>query len=612
MSKKKHTRKTPRSSSQRTRAPQKQSQQKAISLPELRQIIKKSKSAALTTEEASKLEQVSETLAVMTYELEQKGASVRRLRKLLFGPGTEKLRTIFPEKQSTDASDTQDAHQSDEQSTDTSGTKDAHKSDDQRTNQSDKKDSAASAPSSSSAGGDDDAADASGATDAAEKKPRAKGHGRNGAQAYTGAEKKTIRHDTLRAKDTCPECEQGKLYEQKKPAVMVRVTGMAPLHATVYEMERLRCNLCGTVFTAEAPADVGTKKYDESAIIMIALLKYGCGFPFYRLERLEGDLGIPLPSSTQWDILLDLAIRFGPVYKELIRQAASGDVFYNDDTPMRILNLTSPPLVGKNGEPRKGVSTSGIVSTKAGLKIALFFTGRTHAGENLATVISKRSEELSVPIQMCDGLSVNTPGAFKTVMGNCNAHARRKFVEVADLYKQETLYVLRIFAQVYKNEAETKKQELSPESRLSYHVTHSKPLLDELFQWCEEQFQKKTIEPQSSLGRAFSYMMKRWDKLTLFLRVPGTPLDNNMCERVLKKAILHRKNALFFKTEEGANIGDMFMSFIHTCEFGGINPFDYMMALATHPAQIETHPELWMPWNYKHTLENLAQQNSTE
>jgi transposase len=61
-------------------------------------------------------------------------------------------------------------------------------------------------------------------------------------------------------------------------------------------------------------------------------------------------------------------------------------------------------------------------------------------------------------------------------------------------------------------------------------------------------------------------MLKHWEKLTLFLRHPGPPLDNNICERALKKAILHRKNALFYKTVNGAHVGDVFMSLIYTCE----------------------------------------------
>lgn len=76
-----------------------------------------------------------------------------------------------------------------------------------------------------------------------------------------------------------------------------------------------------------------------------------------------------------------------------------------------------------------------------------------------------------------------------------------------------------------------------------------------------------------------------------------------MCERALKKAILHRKNSLFYKTENGARVGDLFMSLIHTCELSGANPFDYLTQLQRHAGELARMPSEWMPWNYPATLE---------
>ena len=92
------------------------------------------------------------------------------------------------------------------------------------------------------------------------------------------------------------------MYRQKEPKTLVRFVGQAPLEATVFEMERLRCNACGQVFTAEEPATAGPEKYDATAVAMIALMKYGTGVPFHRLERLERQLGMPLPAATQWEL----------------------------------------------------------------------------------------------------------------------------------------------------------------------------------------------------------------------------------------------------------------------------------------------------------------------
>jgi transposase len=192
------------------------------------------------------------------------------------------------------------------------------------------------------------------------------------------------------------------VYGQKEPKVLVRIIGQAPLAATVYSLERLRCGACGQVFTAQEPEGVGPEKYDETAAAMIAQLKYGTGTPFYRLEQLEGQLGIPLPAATQWEIVEEEAQVIKPARDELIRQAAQGTVVHNDDTGMRVLMLKRDP-----SDERTGVFTSGIVSVDQGRKIALYFTGGRHAGENLAEVLKQRSAELPNPIQMCDALSRN-------------------------------------------------------------------------------------------------------------------------------------------------------------------------------------------------------------
>ena len=192
------------------------------------------------------------------------------------------------------------------------------------------------------------------------------GHGRNGASSYTGAKKVAVPHPELHAGDSCPGCEKGKVYPQKEPRTLVRIVGQAPLAATVYEMDRLRCNLCGEVFNAPEPEGVGTEKYDETTAAMIALLKYGSGMPFYRLEKLEHLLGIPLPASTQWEIVEEAAEVIKAARDELIRQAAQGEVLHNDDTSMRVLRLAREP-----SDERTGVFTSGIVSTMQGQKIAL-------------------------------------------------------------------------------------------------------------------------------------------------------------------------------------------------------------------------------------------------
>ena len=501
----------------------------------------------------------------VTQLIDQKSTSIARLRKLLFGAETEKTAAV-----------TGRAAES-------------------------------TAPGGPAAGGRDDAA-------AAKTRDKPKGHGRNGAEDYPGAKRVEVSHEALNAGDPCPSCDRGTLYGQPQGGVALRFTGQSPLQVTIYELEKLRCGLCGEVFTANLPEAAGLDKYDPTVAGMIAVLKYGNGLPFNRLAGLQENLGMPLPSSTQWDIVAEASSLIQPAYDELIRQAAQGHVLHNDDTTVKILELmgerakaaAASSQAASDQPERTGLFTTGVVATSEGRRIALFFSGRKHAGENLRDVLLHRATDLPPPIQMCDALSRNRPPELETILANCLAHARRQFVDVNEHFPTECRHVLEALQVVYHNDQLAREQQMTAEERLQFHQQASGPTMAGLREWLKRQSEQKLVEPNSGLGTAINYLRKHWEKLTLFLRVAGAPLDNNICERALKKAILHRKNALFFKTKHGAAVGDLYLSLIHTCELNGGNPFEYLTALQRHAAAVTAAPREWMPWNYRERLAHLA------
>ena len=437
-------------------------------------------------------------------------------------------------------------------------------------------------------------------------KKKSKGHGRNGADKYIGAEIVKSSHGTLKHCEPCPICEDGRLYRQSVPGGVVRIKGAAPLQATVYEQEKLRCNICGKVFTAALPSEAGSAKYDETASAMLGVLRYGSGLPFYRTAKLQTALGVHLAASTQWDVIEKMADRVHPIYPELIRQAAQGNVIHNDDTNMKVQELIAENKDKTHHSSRTGVFTTGILSIVDGRKIALFFTGRNHAGENMAKVLAERRNGLDPPIQMCDALARNFSEDFQTILANCLSHGRRGFVDIAENFPDKCLYVLETIGKVYHHESVAVDKDMTPAQKLFYHQINSGPLMDDLHCWLTSQLDNKKVEPNSSLGKAINYMLNHWQELTLFLRVEKAPLDNNICEQMLKMAILHRKNSLFFKTKHGAYIGDMFMSIIHTCAFAKINPFEYLVALQKNSSALFANPANWLPWNYKENLTSTA------
>ena len=139
---------------------------------------------------------------------------------------------------------------------------------------------------------------------------------------------------------------------------------------------------------------------------------------------------------------------------------------------------------------------------------------------------------------------------------------------------------------------------MTPKGRLEYHAEHSAPIMEFLGFWMKDQLEGKKAEPNSPLGKAISYNLKRWKELTTFLRVEGAPLSNAEAERSIKWAICHRKNSLFYKTMNGAKQGDIIQSMIRTCNQAGINSFDYLVALQENRSKVYEAPEQWLPWNY--------------
>jgi transposase len=439
----------------------------------------------------------------------------------------------------------------------------------------------------------------------AAKKPRAPGHGRNAASDYSGAAIVECNHTELESGERCPKCEKGRVYDSP-PQSLVKVVGQAPLGATVYKLQRLRCRLCDAIFTAPLPAAVASlPKYDSSCASMISLLRYGSGMPNYRLEGLQASLYVPLPDSTQWDIVSKAVPAPRAVFQELIRQAAQAPLLHNDDTPMKVLSLMAERARAEaNGikPARLAINTSGLVAVFGTHKVVLFFTGHDHAGKNMERVLAHRAQDLQPAMQMCDALSSNTTGVYETILANCLSHGRRQVGDVAEQFPEAARRVIEDLGNVYKHDAQCRKEAMSAQQRLVFHQDNSKPIMDGLHRWITEQFEQRLVEPNSGLGKALRYLLKHWEPLTLFLRLSGAPLDNNICEQSLKRAILHRKGSMFYKTVTGAEVGDVYMSLIHTCRLCEVNPLDYLNALQNHATKVINNAALWLPWNFRAQL----------
>lgn len=456
-----------------------------------------------------------------------------------------------------------------------------------------------------------------------EAKPdkRKSNEGRYSAADYSGAPHVPVANPLLEQKGPglCPCCEEVARFHKSKTVMHVHMTGAPPVQGMVYELEQARCSKCGSVITADPPPGA-EDKFHNSAKASVVLTHYDAGMPFYTIEQLQDGFGVPLPAGTQWGLVKSASPVFRAVHNVLVRQAADGSLFYTDDTVMKILQYLqkeredSLKLFEKDPAKRTGMFTTGIVSVCGKHFIVLYFTGARHAGENLTWLLLQRDETLPAPMLMCDGAHRNVPclpgspqaqKRLKTVGLQCNAHARRNFVDAHDDFPKQVEKVLLALERVYATDAKAKKEGLCPAERLKLHQDESGPVMKELKEWMDKLMAQKLVEPNSGLGGAITYMTDRWEALTRFLHVVSAPLDNNTVERALKKVIRLRKRSMFYMNAQGAAVGDLCLSLIETCKQNGVRPYEYLLALLNNGEAVVERPWEWLPWNYRRALERL-------
>jgi hypothetical protein len=433
------------------------------------------------------------------------------------------------------------------------------------------------------------------------------GTGRLGAAAYAGATRVECRHEELAVGQRCPVCGQGTLYAL--PAgVEIRIDGNALLSAMHYELEKLRCSACGAIFTARLLEGVGDEKYSAQARAVLAVSRYYLGVPGYRLQGYQAMLGVPVPDATQWEQIEAVGDCAYKVFAQMEREAAQGELIFQDDTAVRILSLIKENRDLVAAAQAQGLSTpkerTGMHTTALAVQVGehtaiLYYSGRRHAGENLQALLDKREAGLTKPLAMSDALASNeVADESRLIRCHCLAHGRRKFSDVAEVFPHECQVVLDVIRQVFEHDEQARADQLSPETRLAYHQAQSQPLMEELKGWLDMQLNDHLVEPNSALGKAIGYMRTHWQTLTRFLSVKGAPIDNNLAERVLKLCIRQRNNSLFYKSPHSAYIASVLTSLIATCIYGGVNAVEYLVALQEHRHEVFSNPAAWLPWAY--------------
>ena len=413
--------------------------------------------------------------------------------------------------------------------------------------------------------------------------------------------------------EQCPLCLTGKLYKYIEGRLL-RITGHVPFEATQHLTEQLRCNACLKIYKATLPDDVladggQDQKYAYSARSLMVINKFYSGLPYYHQGTLTNIFGEYISASTLYDQCEAAANCMMPVFYLLKKLAADAKLFLGDDTPNRILNQQPEYRENRNGKGsrwRTGVYSSGLIAQLYdGKEIVLFETSLGHTGEHFDSVLKKRSPELPPPLIMSDALSSNSVTVTETRVSYCNAHSRRKFVDVEFLYPKDIEWVLETYAVIWKTNSEAEEQEMSDSERLAHHKKHSLPAMEKIKEWALKRHSSPAFQENSAPGKAILYFIENYDKLTLFCVEEAALLDNNRMEEKLKIVIRGRKTSHFYKTVNGAGVANVLLSMIATSDSASANIYEYFIALQRYQDVVKEDPENWLPWNYKKTLAGI-------
>jgi transposase len=444
-------------------------------------------------------------------------------------------------------------------------------------------------------------------------KEKSKGHGRNAAEAYAGARIAEVPHPTLSPGDICPAVAcGGRLYEMTEPGFVVRVTGSPLAMATRYELQKLRCSICETIYTAPLPEGVADQKYDAGFISMLMINKYFMSVPLYRQDRLQNYLGMPLPDSTQWDLMFEHKDMLKILYDAFSVDAANGLALCYDDTSVKVQSEMKAKRLAEKGQKNKhNTFTTGLVSLHEDHHTYLYMTDNRVAGQFIGDLLALRDPDLDLPIIMCDALVANIPQDIADnlyILCYCLVHARRQFYELPDGYDDLADEVIAAIGKIYFYEDYAKS--LEPQARLAYHQKHSQPIMTKLKTYLESQ--EKEFEPNGVAGNAIAYVLNRWGNLSGFLEHAHAPLDNNLVERALKLVIQTRKSSMFYKSLNSAAFASYVQSALYSAAQNNINPYDYMKALIENKIQVIKAPKDWFPWTYQKTLKAQKKANDAK
>ena len=396
----------------------------------------------------------------------------------------------------------------------------------------------------------------------AEKKPKPRrGHGPRVQGELPIVE---CEHELSEAERGCPQCgrqltEMSGQSEDSEEITVVERRFVLVQH----RRKKYRCACNSHVATAPAPLKLAvsgtarSRRYSIEFAVEVAVGKYLDHLPLERQVRMMGRDGLAIDSQTLWDQIEALARVLTPAEKALRQRVLASPRIGADETWWRL-------MAGKASKDSKRwwawvLAIEDAVSYR---------------------ILPNRSKQAALQVLgnyrglvMADGYGVYEALAQDDsgfVLAHCWAHVRRKYLEAEPHYPEPCRELLELIGQLYGIERE---QVASLEQRAALRREHSRPIIEKISNFALTQ----RALPQSSLGKAISYMIGMWPGLIRFLEDPAIPIDNNATERALRGAVLGRKNHYGSRSLRGTEVAALFYSLLETAKLVDVDPRRYLL-----------------------------------
>ena len=328
---------------------------------------------------------------------------------------------------------------------------------------------------------------------------------------------------------------------------------------------------------------------DVSFLVGLLVDKFAYHLPLYRQHQRLTAAGITLSRATLTNLVKRAIMLLGPIVDAQRDSVLQSRVLAIDETPGK---------VGKS-KKRRGKMHQGYYWPMYGDKDEVVFT---YSDSRARRVIEQLLNEQFTGTLISDGYSAYASYVAKTAdltHAQCWVHTRRYFFEARHDEPALVDEMLLRIGRLYKIEDEIVDSGLEGDAKREYRLTHSKPVVDGIVQWVQEQQQINTFLPSSPFTKALNYLHNRIIELRVFLTEPDVPLDTNHVERALRPIPMGRKNWLFCWTELGAEHVAIIQSLITTCKLHNIDPYvyltDVLQRISVHPNNLieQLTPRLW-------------------